>query len=200
MQSETSRRGGKLVDTCDPRIETSRSMAEKMIGGNLKTIQKPAGRTFGAEKFVVNRLNLPGVGQFGISLKDITFSVKAGEIFGIAGVAGNGQNALLLALSGEEPVDVGRSGDEDHPHPHVHHAVALVAVHAAAVPDRAEDRGRLPRVRADDGADSLGEDARNVVGEAAARDVRHRLDPPTREQREEERRVAAVDGEERVGD
>jgi simple sugar transport system ATP-binding protein len=28
-------RGGRLVDTCDPKAETSRSMAEKMIGGNL---------------------------------------------------------------------------------------------------------------------------------------------------------------------
>ena len=30
---------------------------------------------------------------------------RAGEIFGIAGVAGNGQNALLLALSGEVVAD-----------------------------------------------------------------------------------------------
>ena len=95
-------RGGKLVDTCDPKVETSRSMAEKMIGAGLKEINKPAARSFGAERLVVNRLNVPGAGPFGISLKDITFTVKAGEIFGIAGVAGNGQNALLLALSGEE--------------------------------------------------------------------------------------------------
>ncbi|MEQ1899721.1 MAG: ABC transporter ATP-binding protein [Devosia sp.] len=95
-------RGGRLVDTCDPKVETSRSMAEKMIGGSLKSIQKPAGRVFGEEKFVVNKLNMAGVGHFGIALKDITFSVRAGEIFGIAGVAGNGQTALLLALSGEE--------------------------------------------------------------------------------------------------
>jgi simple sugar transport system ATP-binding protein len=95
-------RGGKLVDTCDPKVETSRSMAEKMIGGNLKTIQKQAGRAFGEEKFLVNRLSMPGVGHFGVALKDISFTVKAGEIFGIAGVAGNGQTALLLALSGEE--------------------------------------------------------------------------------------------------
>ena len=94
-------RGGKLVDTCDPNVETSRSMAEKMIGGSLKTIQKPAERSFGKEKFVVNELSMPGLGHFGISLKDVTFTVRAGEIFGIAGVAGNGQNALLLALSGE---------------------------------------------------------------------------------------------------
>jgi ABC-type uncharacterized transport system ATPase subunit len=98
-------RGGRLVDTCDPKAETSRSMAEKMIGGNLKTIQKPASRTFGDEKFVVNRLSMDGIGHFGISLKAISFAVRAGEIFGIAGVAGNGQTALLLALSGEQTVD-----------------------------------------------------------------------------------------------
>jgi len=95
-------RGGKLVDTCDPKAETSRSMAEKMIGAGLKEIKKPAGRTLGKEKLVVNRLSLPGAGPFGIPLREISFTVREGEIFGIAGVAGNGQNALLLALSGEE--------------------------------------------------------------------------------------------------
>jgi simple sugar transport system ATP-binding protein len=99
----TIMRGGKVVDTCDPKIETSRSMAEKMIGGSLKTINKPVGRSFGDEKFIVDDLSMAGVGPFGIGLKDISFAVRAGEIFGIAGVAGNGQNALLLALSGEEP-------------------------------------------------------------------------------------------------
>ena len=38
---------------------------------------------------------------FGTALKDISFSVRCGEILGIAGVAGNGQDELLLALSGE---------------------------------------------------------------------------------------------------
>jgi simple sugar transport system ATP-binding protein len=94
-------RGGRLVDTCDPKVETSRSMAEKMIGAGLKDINKPAGRTFGREKFVVTELSVPAHGHFGTSLKQISFGVHAGEIFGIAGVAGNGQNALLLALSGE---------------------------------------------------------------------------------------------------
>jgi simple sugar transport system ATP-binding protein len=94
-------RGGKVVATCDPKQETSRSMAEKMIGGNLKTIQKPASREFGNEKLVITELNMPGIGTFGTSLKDISFKAHAGEILGIAGVAGNGQAALLLALSGE---------------------------------------------------------------------------------------------------
>lgn len=100
-------RGGRLVDTCDPKAETSRTMAEKMIGGSLKSISKPAGRTFGAEKFAVKGLSMAGIGHFGMPLRDINFAVRAGEIFGIAGVAGNGQNALLLALSGEEPSDDG---------------------------------------------------------------------------------------------
>jgi simple sugar transport system ATP-binding protein len=76
-------------------------MAEKMIGGGLKDINKPAGRVFGKEKLVVDKLSVPGDGYFGVSLKDVTFTVRAGEILGIAGVAGNGQNALVLAMSGE---------------------------------------------------------------------------------------------------
>jgi general nucleoside transport system ATP-binding protein len=96
-------RGGKLVDTCDPKVETSRSMAEKMIGGGLKDIQKAADRSFGQDMLIVNKMDMPSTEAFGTSLKDVTFTVKAGEIFGIAGVAGNGQNELLLALSGETP-------------------------------------------------------------------------------------------------
>lgn len=98
-------RGGKLVDTCNPKEETSRSMAEKMIGGSLKDIQKSEGRSFGQDMMIVNKLTIPSTEAFGTSLKDITFTVKSGEIFGIAGVAGNGQNELLLALSGEQTTE-----------------------------------------------------------------------------------------------
>jgi len=94
-------RGGKLVDTCDPKHETSRSMAEKMIGGGLKDIVKAEGRAFGPPKLVVNRLATRKGGHFDVPVNDVSFTVRAGEILGVAGVAGNGQNALLDALSGE---------------------------------------------------------------------------------------------------
>ncbi|MFD2646931.1 ABC transporter ATP-binding protein [Devosia albogilva] len=94
-------RGGRLVDTCDPKVETSRSMAEKMIGAGLKDIVRGEGRSFGAPKLVVSRLSTVGDGHFDVPVRDVSFTVRAGEIFGIAGVAGNGQNALLDALSGE---------------------------------------------------------------------------------------------------
>lgn len=96
-------RGGKVVGECDPRKETPKSMAEMMIGGNLKQISKAASREFGDHRFIADGLTIAGAGDFGVALDDICFAVRAGEIFGIAGVAGNGQNELLLALSGEEP-------------------------------------------------------------------------------------------------
>ncbi len=94
-------RGGKVVATCDPRRETSRSMAEMMIGANLKEIAKPANRVFGPPKLAAQGLSLPKPSEFGVALNDLALSVRAGEIFGVAGVAGNGQNELLSALSGE---------------------------------------------------------------------------------------------------
>src|SRR5690606_7890691 len=99
-ETATILRAGRVVATCDPREETSRSMAEKMIGGSLKDIVKKD-RTFGAPKLVVSDLFMQPGGDFGTALVDISFEVRAGEIFGIAGVAGNGQNELLLCLDGE---------------------------------------------------------------------------------------------------
>lgn len=96
-------RGGRVVGECNPREETSKSMAEMMIGGDLKQIEKTPKSDFGDERFVIDHLTQEGEGDFGVSLSDISFTVRAGEIFGIAGVAGNGQNELLLALSGELP-------------------------------------------------------------------------------------------------
>ena len=94
-------RGGKVVAACDPKRETSRSMAEMMIGAGLKEIAKSMGRSFGAPKLLVEGLSLPKPSEFGVALREIALSVRAGEIFGVAGVAGNGQNELLDALSGE---------------------------------------------------------------------------------------------------
>jgi len=99
----TIMRAGRVVGECDPKHETSKSMAEIMIGGSLKALAKGAGREFGEVRLGVNRLSLARGHEFGTGLEDISFCVRAGEIFGIAGVAGNGQNELLAALSGEMP-------------------------------------------------------------------------------------------------
>jgi simple sugar transport system ATP-binding protein len=93
-------RGGKVVASCDPRQETARSLAETMIGTTL-TPPRREGNGAGAVRLRVDRLTLASEEQFGVDLRDISLEVKAGEILGIAGVAGNGQTELMQALIGE---------------------------------------------------------------------------------------------------
>jgi general nucleoside transport system ATP-binding protein len=113
-------RGGKVVASCDPRQETARSLAETMIGATLAP-PKREGNVAGAVRLKVSGLNLPSDEQFGVDLEDVSLEVRAGEILGIAGVAGNGQSELIEALIGERPagahaaiaidgVPVGRDG------------------------------------------------------------------------------------------
>ncbi len=94
---------GKVVGTCVPSEETPKTMAEMMVGTELKTPSKRP-YTPGPSLLDVHDLGLKSADPFGTSLRDITFSLHAGEVLGIAGVAGNGQDELLLALSGEERV------------------------------------------------------------------------------------------------
>ncbi len=101
----TIMRGGKVVAHCDPAVETARSMAQLMVGRDFSMPEKPERRLKRAPRFHVNALDLETAEAFGTSLKEISFEVRAGEVFGIAGVAGNGQTELLAALSGERPVD-----------------------------------------------------------------------------------------------
>ena len=93
-------RRGRVVATCTPRDRTAREMAELMVGAVL-TPPVRAGRTKGEVALEVTGLSVASPIPFGTSLKDVGFTVRKGEVLGIAGVAGNGQDELLLALSGE---------------------------------------------------------------------------------------------------
>ncbi len=91
---------GKNVGECVPRDTSARDMAEMMVGTALKTPERGA-REFGDIRIQLSNLSLPAPSNFGTALKDITLNVHQGEILGIGGVAGNGQDELLMALSGE---------------------------------------------------------------------------------------------------
>ena len=101
-------RGGKVTGTCDPRHESSSSLARMMIGGDLPHPQHREG-TAGADALVVHDLSLPADDPFGTTLANINLAVRAGEIVGIAGVSGNGQKELMAALSGERKLADPRS-------------------------------------------------------------------------------------------
>ncbi len=93
-------RGGKLVGECDPARETARSLAEMMIGSSLPTPERRRADA-GAVRLDVRNLDLASTHTFGVALHGVSFQVRAGEILGIAGVAGNGQDELMEALIGE---------------------------------------------------------------------------------------------------
>jgi simple sugar transport system ATP-binding protein len=95
-------RGGRVVAECDPRAETPRRMAELMIGAELRDVTRgAAARADGPVRLSVEGLSLPGGVAHGVPLRDISLQLRAGEILGVAGVAGNGQGELIAALSGE---------------------------------------------------------------------------------------------------
>ncbi len=98
----TVMRGGKVTGNCDPTEESAASLSRLMIGAEPPAI-KHVEREPGEVRMQVNKLSLLKSHPFGTTLSDICFDLRAGEIVGIAGVSGNGQQELLAALSGEDP-------------------------------------------------------------------------------------------------
>ena len=95
---------GKNVGTCVPSETSARDMAELMVGSAFDAPER-AGRDLGDVALEVSGLSVPSPNEFGTALRNINFAVQQGEILGIGGVAGNGQDELLAALSGELPTD-----------------------------------------------------------------------------------------------
>ncbi len=99
-EAATILRRGRVVADCDPRETTARQMAELMVGARLHRPDRAPARP-GPPLLEIERLSLPAEHAFGAALQEVSLTVRAGEIVGIGGVAGNGQEELLAALSGE---------------------------------------------------------------------------------------------------
>ena len=93
-------RSGRVTGECDPSRESSSSLARMMIGSDLPHPRHREAHA-GDAALVVSGMSLPADDPFGTSLSNIHLRVHTGEIVGIAGVSGNGQNELMAALSGE---------------------------------------------------------------------------------------------------
>ncbi|MFT5706693.1 MAG: ABC-type uncharacterized transport system ATPase subunit [Oceanospirillaceae bacterium] len=94
-------RAGKVTGDCIPAEAGPTKMAQLMVGDDTP-ISTDYPKSAGGEVFLsVENLSQESDDPFGSNLKNLNFNVKSGEILGIAGVAGNGQEELLAALSGE---------------------------------------------------------------------------------------------------
>ncbi len=94
-------RRGKLVSVSEIKNENIESLANKMVGQNLKTIKKKKAKTSSDQLIKITNLSFTSEDPFETNLMDINFSVNRGECLGIAGISGNGQSELFQVLSGE---------------------------------------------------------------------------------------------------
>ena len=137
-------RGGRVVGEYDPRRETAASLAAAMMGGELVAVRPRAHEASNEVALRIDVLSREADGAFGTALRDVSLELRRGEIVGIAGIAGNGQDELFAALSGEAPdardgavtmlgEAVGRAGIE-----------ARRALGAAFVPDERLGHAAVP--------------------------------------------------------
>ena len=149
----TVMRAGRVVDHV-ATAETDRAqLAAMMVGRSVllrvgKEEAAPGEAMLGVENLAVR--DRGGV----LRVHDVSFTVHAGEIVGIAGVAGNGQSELLEALAGTLACESGTIVIGGAPVPPGGRAEAARAMRRRGLGHVPEDRQRMGLVTAFDASES----------------------------------------------
>ena len=95
-------RAGKVTGTVNPNEKTAKELATLMIGHDVPSV-KSRNQQRRSEKPLLrlSSVSMDNHDPFGTSLSNINLDVHGGEIVGIAGVSGNGQQELSRIISGE---------------------------------------------------------------------------------------------------
>jgi simple sugar transport system ATP-binding protein len=134
-----------------------------MVGTEIKQVKAVAHRQTTVPRLVVNDLSLAPDEPHGVHLKNISLELKGGEILGIAGVAGNGQDEFFAALSGERlSRDPGTIVIDGHAAGHLS-ITARRKLGAAFVPEERLGHGTAPRMRLSENALLTGHAASGMV-------------------------------------
>ncbi|HEX3032327.1 MAG TPA: ABC transporter ATP-binding protein [Bacillota bacterium] len=103
----TVMRNGKAVASVARVDTTEAELARMMVGRDLEQVQGASAHEPGDVILKLTGVNVPG-DRGNLALKNIDLEIRAGEILGIAGVAGNGQRELAEAITGLRPVISGQ--------------------------------------------------------------------------------------------
>ena len=101
-------RGGRTIATVDAVPSTTRSLAALMVGREIDVARplQHARQLGDVHTLEVDDLTVSGE-RGETAVNDISFTVREGEIVGVAGVAGNGQRELAEAISGMRDIEAG---------------------------------------------------------------------------------------------
>jgi len=102
-------RRGRVVGSRRPSETDEDDLAELMVGREVQLTVDRGESHPGDPMLIVTGLNVQDDRGRGV-VHDVGLEVRAGEIFGIAGVAGNGQDELVEALLGLRSVSSGKVG------------------------------------------------------------------------------------------
>jgi simple sugar transport system ATP-binding protein len=102
----TVMRGGKVVAAAAIEDFTPETIARAMVGRDVDLKPRPSTRPPGAVVLAASGLGMEAGHHCG--LHGIDLEIRAGEIVGIAGVAGNGQLQLAEVLAGLQRPDAGK--------------------------------------------------------------------------------------------
>jgi general nucleoside transport system ATP-binding protein len=94
-------RGGRTMATVAAAEATPRSLAALMVGREIDDAKRVGRATPPGEEVALAIEHLSVVGDRGsLAVRNVSLTVRAAEIVGVAGVAGNGQRELADAVSG----------------------------------------------------------------------------------------------------
>ena len=92
-------RRGRVIGTRAPSETDEDDLAELMVGRNVSLVVDRGESTPGETRLRVSNVHVKDDRGHEV-VNDVSFEIRAGEILGIAGVAGNGQDELVEALMG----------------------------------------------------------------------------------------------------
>jgi len=99
-------RRGTTIDTVAASSVTAQELAELMVGSELPSPSTEESTVTTDVILQVEGLTMPGPSRK--LLSDVSFTIHAGEILGVAGVEGNGQSELVEAIMGMRSNTTGR--------------------------------------------------------------------------------------------
>ena len=98
----TVMRDGQKIATCPISETNPQALIEMMVGRSVSEFYKDRETKLGEELFRVEDLSRWGF------FHHVNFSVRAGEVMGITGLAGAGRSELARAIVGVDQIDAGK--------------------------------------------------------------------------------------------